>query len=117
MNVDESKAVDLVLRPGEMSLHHIGIVHGSSVNRSDKPRIGVAIRYLSPDVIQAGNERPLAMLVRGQDSFGHFDLVDPPQQELLLAEGAMPEAVRRAMKSVMPKGWNLEGTPADGKQP
>ena len=32
--VDEAQAVDLVLRPGEMSLHHVKMFHGSNPNRS-----------------------------------------------------------------------------------
>ena len=33
LEVDESKAVALRLAPGEMSLHHIGIAHGSKANQ------------------------------------------------------------------------------------
>ena len=51
--VDESKAVDLVLQPGEISLHHLWIVHGSNANLSTIPRIGIAIRYVSPRVMIA----------------------------------------------------------------
>src|SRR5579862_3508845 len=29
VHVNEDDAVDVCLRPGEMSLHHVGIVHGS----------------------------------------------------------------------------------------
>ena len=35
LEVDESKAVALTLAPGEMSLHHIGIAHGSKANSSN----------------------------------------------------------------------------------
>ena len=34
VEVDESEAVPLVLRPGEMSLHHVRLVHGSPPNPS-----------------------------------------------------------------------------------
>jgi len=40
--VDE--AVDVVLQPGEASLHHVRLIHGSGPNRSDDRRIGFAIR-------------------------------------------------------------------------
>ena len=43
VSVDAARAVDLVLQPGEMSLHHVGIVHGSDPNTSAIPRIGFAI--------------------------------------------------------------------------
>jgi len=45
-DVDSSRAVDLVLRAGEMSLHHIDVVHSSAPNRSDTPRLGFVVRYV-----------------------------------------------------------------------
>ncbi len=96
VDVDESKAVDIVLQPGEMSLHHIGIVHGSKANRSERPRIGLAVRYITPDVVQDGPERQFALLVRGVDPHGHFDLIKPPKEGATLGEGGPihAEAVR-----------------------
>lgn len=80
VQVDESQAVDLALLPGEMSLHNIWIVHGSNPNRStDTPRIGIAIRYVSTEVHQESPSKPLAMLVRGRDTYGHFELQAPPE--------------------------------------
>lgn len=103
VEVDEAQAVNLALEPGQMSLHHIGIVHGSKANTSQKPRIGVAIRYIMPEVVQDGSERSLAMLVRGRDGFGHFELIDPPRENHELNEGEAPEAIRRMMKNIMPQ--------------
>src|SRR4029077_19544658 len=40
VEVDETKAQDVVLQPGEMSIHHVRLVHGSNVNRSSHRRIG-----------------------------------------------------------------------------
>ena len=57
VEVDEAAAVDLVLQPGEMSLHHVKLIHGSNPNRSDDRRIGFAIRYIPTSVRQtAGAE-------------------------------------------------------------
>jgi non-heme Fe2+,alpha-ketoglutarate-dependent halogenase len=104
VEVDESKAIDLVLQPGQMSLHHIGIVHSSKVNISGKPRIGIAVRYITPNVSQEGKDRALAMLVRGRDDYGHFELVDPPERDEPSTGDLLPKAVERMMKSVMPQG-------------
>ncbi|HEY4056976.1 MAG TPA: phytanoyl-CoA dioxygenase family protein, partial [Kofleriaceae bacterium] len=49
-NIDASKAVDLILQPGQMSLHDFWMVHGSNANNSGEPRIGLAVRYTRPDV-------------------------------------------------------------------
>ncbi|HEX2590016.1 MAG TPA: phytanoyl-CoA dioxygenase family protein [Rhizomicrobium sp.] len=43
---DEKKAVDIVLEPGQISLHHAMLVHGSEPNRSTKRRCGYAVRYM-----------------------------------------------------------------------
>ena len=52
-NVDESKAVDLILRPGEMSIHHGAIIHGSQPNNSNQRRIGFSLQsYMSNNVKQ-----------------------------------------------------------------
>lgn len=72
VDVEESRAVDIVLAPGQMSLHHVLLVHGSEPNRSDDRRIGFAIRYLSTYVEQLNGVRDSATLVRGRDDYGHF---------------------------------------------
>jgi len=43
---DESRAVDIELEAGQISLHHAMLVHGSNANRSAKRRCGYAIRYM-----------------------------------------------------------------------
>ncbi len=102
-DVDEAHAVDLTLQPGELSLHHIGIVHGSGPNHSQQPRIGLAIRYISPDVVQSGAARDLVLLVRGQDRHGNFEVVDPPQHDLACGESSVHrEAMERKKRNLMP---------------
>jgi ectoine hydroxylase-related dioxygenase (phytanoyl-CoA dioxygenase family) len=113
VEVDESAAVDVILQAGEMSLHHIGIVHGSARNNSAKPRIGIAARFITPDVVQDGTERQVAMLVRGADTHGYFDLANPPLPGQMSSEGTIhAEALRRMMANLMPKGFKICDRPA-----
>ncbi len=70
-DVDASRAVTVKLKPGEMSLHHVRLVHGSPPNPSNDRRIGFAIRYIPTTVRQVAGEDS-ATLVRGADAFGHF---------------------------------------------
>jgi len=82
VEVDESQAVDIVLQPGEMSLHHVLIVHGSGANPSDDRRVGYAIRYFPTRIRQLAGPRDSATLVRGEDGFGHFELEPRPDADL-----------------------------------
>ncbi len=68
MEVDEARGVDIVLHPGEMSLHHVRMFHGSPPNRSADRRIGYAIRYIPPRIKQVAGTRDSATLVRGARS-------------------------------------------------
>ncbi len=104
VKVDEATAVDLPLHAGEFSLHHIGIVHGSGPNKSATPRIGLAVRYISPDVVQSGSERDLVLLVRGKDDYRNFEVVDPPQHDMAYGESPLyREALERKVRNLMPK--------------
>jgi len=67
------------LRPGEMSLHDVHVLHGSGPNRSDRKRVGFAIRFTAPDA-RPIQERPPAALVRGEDRYGYFDLRPQPEE-------------------------------------
>src|SRR6185503_18688758 len=68
VEVDESRAVDVELRAGEMSLHHVLMVHGSGANPSDDRRIGFAIRYIPTRLRQTAGDGDSATLVRGADA-------------------------------------------------
>jgi len=46
--VDETIATDLVLKPGQMSLHHATVIHGSQPNRSRQRRVGFAMQAYVP---------------------------------------------------------------------
>jgi non-heme Fe2+,alpha-ketoglutarate-dependent halogenase len=78
VEVSEDDAVDVVLRAGEMSLHHVNIIHGSNPNPSDGSRIGFAPRFTTPETRQVDGEPPTAVLARGHDRYGHFKLLSAP---------------------------------------
>jgi ectoine hydroxylase-related dioxygenase (phytanoyl-CoA dioxygenase family) len=43
---DESQAADIILEPGQVSLHDVYLYHGSEPNTSDKPRRGMTLRFM-----------------------------------------------------------------------
>jgi Phytanoyl-CoA dioxygenase (PhyH) len=81
VQVDEREAVDVVLAPGQMSLHHGRVVHGSAPNQSDDRRIGLNVQYLPIHVRQVVGRRDSATLVRGVDSYNHFEAERRPDAD------------------------------------
>jgi hypothetical protein len=77
--VNEQDAVDVVLRPGEMSLHDADILHGSSANRSREKRVGFVIRFVTPAGYPLDGKPPV-LRARGTDPCSNFRLVDPPSE-------------------------------------
>ncbi len=98
LGVNEADAVTIPLRAGEMSLHHSGLVHGSPPNRAADRRIGLAIRYVRPSAGRMAGPRERAVLVRGVDATGDFDLVPRPERD------AAPEALARHAELMRPTG-------------
>jgi len=77
--IDESKAVDLVLKAGEASLHHGWTVHGSNPNRSTRRRCGMTIRFTRPDVKPVpGQFVDKPILLAGTDRYGNFEYLPKP---------------------------------------
>jgi non-heme Fe2+,alpha-ketoglutarate-dependent halogenase len=88
--VDQATAVDVSLRAGEMSFHHVDIIHGSGPNRSNDPRIGFAIRYTTPEVSQLRPHHEVVQ-ARGVDRSCHYRVrVDPPGGSI--TEGLVTQA-------------------------
>jgi non-haem Fe2+, alpha-ketoglutarate-dependent halogenase len=82
VEINPARVVTLALQPGEMSLHHVRLVHGSEPNPSDRRRIGFAIRYLPTHVRQVVGTQDTAMLVRGIDTYRHFLPEQRPEADL-----------------------------------
>ncbi|HEY4044154.1 MAG TPA: phytanoyl-CoA dioxygenase family protein [Rhodopila sp.] len=82
VEVDARHAVMLPLAAGEMSLHHVRLIHGSDPNPSDLRRIGFAIRYIPTTVRQIAGTHDHATLVRGVDTYGHFEAEQRPDADM-----------------------------------
>ena len=100
VDVDASRVVDIELRAGEMSLHHVKLAHNSEPNGADHRRIGFAIRYVGAHVRQVNGARDLAMLVRGSNAAGNFDLEEAASGEMLARNLARHAAFRDASRLV-----------------
>jgi len=86
--------------PGSHSLHHVLLVHGSGPNTTHDRRVGFAMRYIPPHVKQL-KVRDSAMLVRGRDTHGNFDLEPSPKADLDEAALAVHrDSVERSVKAL-----------------
>ncbi|MPZ44359.1 MAG: phytanoyl-CoA dioxygenase family protein [Betaproteobacteria bacterium] len=79
--LDETKAVAMTLRAGELSLHHTLCPHRSAPNRASHRRVGLGISYVPAHVRPVGSHRMPALLVRGSNAPGHFDPLPSPAAE------------------------------------
>ena len=64
--VDESKAVDVIIKAGGMSVHHPNIIHGSNANTSNMRRCGLTIRYIPTSTRITKQPWPCSFLLRGE---------------------------------------------------
>ncbi len=101
VEVDESDAVDGALKAGQMSLHHGRVIHGSNPNTTDDRRIGIAIRYIPTRMTQAPGGNMAAMLVRGEDRFGHFRSCRRPSGVMMPDDLVYWDEIANARNSVM----------------
>jgi ectoine hydroxylase-related dioxygenase (phytanoyl-CoA dioxygenase family) len=108
VDVDGKGAVDLVLQPGEMSLHHVRLIHGSEPNRSDDRRIGFAIRYIPTSVRQIAGPRDSATLVRGIDTYHHFDDEPRPEFDMSPAALALHQSITERQAQILYRGTDTK---------
>lgn len=80
----ENSAVSMNLRAGQVSLHDDRVVHGSPANHSDRPRIGLTLRYSGTEVKNDLQVNPhfKAYLMRGVDRHHHNPTGEIPTQQL-----------------------------------
>jgi non-haem Fe2+, alpha-ketoglutarate-dependent halogenase len=72
-DVDRSTTAYMPMTAGQFSLHHTHLVHNSRPNQSNDRRIGLGISYIPTYARCTAPLRVTAMLVRGRDTYGHFD--------------------------------------------
>ena len=74
-NVPINKTIPLILKAGQMSLHHPKVVHGSDLNKSNDRRIGFVIQsYIGTNVKQVLGENGV-QIARGNDQFRYHNVI------------------------------------------
>ena len=104
-DVDESRAVDLILEPGEMSIHHGAVIHGSQPNKGNQRRIGFSLQSYMPNDISQVVGRNIWTHVRGQkreDKDGL--LLDRPKFNMDPKTVAQRKLANENLSSILYKG-------------
>ena len=86
--LDEDAAVDLVLRPGEVSFHDPRVIHASAPNRARHRRIGVVTQLYFPPEVRQTLGQGHAQLVRGRDPCRHMHHLPRPTSDMAAADVA-----------------------------
>jgi non-heme Fe2+,alpha-ketoglutarate-dependent halogenase len=107
-DVDERGAAMLELAAGEMSLHHVRLIHGSDPNPSNDRRIGFAIRYIPTYVRQVAGSADSATLVRGEDRYGNFELEQRPDTDMSPAAIAHHASVTGRFAQILMRGTDRQ---------
>ena len=83
VDVNDADGVNVILEPGQASLHHGHLFHASGPNTTDQRRVAAAIRFIWTSMRQEPGDRTLVTLVSGEDHYGHFTVTGPPRDRLV----------------------------------
>ena len=79
-NVPINETTSVILKAGQMSLHHPAVIHGSGLNKSKERRIGFVIQsYIGTNVDQVLGKM-YVQLARGEDLFNYHEKINRPNQ-------------------------------------
>ncbi|MEM6480447.1 MAG: phytanoyl-CoA dioxygenase family protein [Pseudomonadota bacterium] len=104
VDVADEDRVYAELQPGQMSLHHGLMIHGSGPNVSEDRRIAVAIRYCTPQIAQEVATKDYAILARGADRTGNFINFTPPRSLFAPEALNLYEEIREAQSAALMDG-------------
>ena len=81
-NVPVEKTIPVILKAGQMSLHHPVIIHGSGLNKSKDRRIGFVIQsYIGTNVDQVLG-KIYVQLARGKDKYNYHEHTIRPVERM-----------------------------------
>ena len=73
--IAKDTAINIELKAGEMSLHHVNLLHSSTPNISSNKRIGFAVRYISSEFSQELKHHDV-ILASGRYNKNHFKVLE-----------------------------------------
>jgi len=79
-NVPIKETEPVILKAGQMSLHHPTIVHGSGINKSNDRRIGFVVQSYIGDNVNQVLGKMFVQLARGKDRFKYHQYSNIPEE-------------------------------------
>ena len=76
--IDEKKAIDIELKPGEFFLFSESILHSSAPNLSERRRFGLTPRITVPFVDIGDRDNLKVLMLKGEDYMGYYNVINPP---------------------------------------
>ncbi len=110
VGVDDKDKVPIEIHPGQISLHHGLTIHGSGPNSTNDRRIAAVVRYCTPDIKQQVSDQDYAVLVRGEDRFGHFLTFPAPTRNFAPDALVRYDEIRAAQAKAMMSGARKKGS-------
>ena len=108
-NVPKLETTPLILKAGQMSLHHPTVVHGSELNKSNDRRIGFVIQsYIGTNVKQVLGKNSV-QLARGVDEFNYHEKIGRPQKLLDENDIKLKKQENDNLQEIFYKGSDKKG--------
>ena len=108
-NVPINKTTPVVLKAGQMSLHHPAIIHGSGLNKSKERRIGFVIQsYIGTNVNQVLGKM-YVQLARGEDLFNYHEKANRPIQLMDKKDIILRKKANEELSKIFYLGSNKKG--------
>ena len=108
-NVSLKETEAVVLKAGQMSLHHPRVVHGSGVNKSKERRIGFVIQsYIGNNVKQVLGKM-YVQKARGKDFFNYHDYVERPKVIMVEKDNNVRKIANEELSKIFYKDLKNKG--------
>ena len=108
-NVPKEKTKALILKAGQMSLHHPKVVHGSELNKSNDRRIGFVIQsYIGTNVKQVLGINNV-QLARGIDEFNYHQKIGRPSSLMNKNDLKLKKLENNNLQEIFYKGSSKQG--------
>tara|TARA_B100001093_G_scaffold183598_2_gene176267 strand:+ start:71 stop:898 length:828 start_codon:yes stop_codon:yes gene_type:complete len=109
-DVPKEETTPLILKAGQMSLHHPTVVHGSDLNKSSDRRIGFVIQsYIATNVKQVLGKNSV-QLARGMDKFNYHEKIGRPKLLMNKNDLIIKKQENDNLQNIFYKGSSKKGS-------